>query len=123
MTDVLIVDDDAAVRVMMQVILEENGFTVESVADARTALRRLRDAPPRLVVTDLYMPDMNGLELLGVARQVAPGLPVLVISGGGPYSATTPLAAAERMGAVSTLEKPFGAQELVTAVREALDSL
>ena len=121
MPDVLLVDDDAAVRAMMLTALELEGLEVVAVGDARTALGWLRKTPPRLLVTDLYMPGMDGLELLAVAGRVAPSVPVLVISGGGRFQSTTPLAAAERMGAVSTLAKPFSVEELVAAVRSALD--
>ena len=120
MPDVLLVDDDAAVRKMMRIALEVAGLDVVAVGEARVAVEHLRDEPPRLLVTDLFMPDMDGLELLAIAARLAPGMPVLVISGGGRFHDVTPLATAEHMGAVSTLAKPFSVDELVTAVRAAI---
>jgi CheY-like chemotaxis protein len=75
-----------------------------------------------LVVTDLYMPDMEGLELIRILRREQPGLPIVAISGGGTFQQRTALSVAERFGAVRVLEKPVDVATLQRVVGECLSA-
>jgi DNA-binding NtrC family response regulator len=121
MTDVLVVDDEETMRMVVRIVLERAGLSVTTVADAETALVLILASPPRLVITDVYLPDMDGIDLLGAIRRAAPTLPVVMMSGGGLHNNLGPLEAGRLLGAVATLEKPFAPSALVTIVRAALD--
>jgi DNA-binding NtrC family response regulator len=120
MPDVLLIEDDEQVRRMVTVALQAAGFTVAAAEDGREGLALFRKDPARVVVTDLFMPKMDGLEVIQVFRRLAPEVKLIAVSGGGSYRITGPLQAAERLGAHMTLEKPFELDELAAAVREAL---
>ena len=117
----LLVDDEQLVRDTMAAELAERGWQVEQVADAATALARLRENPPDLLVTDLAMPGMNGLALIRAARQEVPGLPAVLLTGflGDGAAAQAALAEAMRDGPFALLRKPIDTRDLA-ARAEAL---
>jgi CheY-like chemotaxis protein len=78
---ILFVDDDAAMREVMAFILTEEGFEVSTAADGLEALAQLRDLTPDLIISDLHMPRMSGIEFLSVVRRRFPAIPVIAISG------------------------------------------
>src|SRR5260221_11900283 len=78
---VLVVDDDANTRESLELALDKNGYKVLSAADAREALGILDRSPVDVVVTDLRMPDLDGLQFYQFVRQRAPSVPVIMISG------------------------------------------
>ena len=120
MLDVLVVDDEESIRRVVRAALEMDGLTAIAVADAETALALFRESTPRLVVADIFLPDMDGIELLTALRREAPDIPVVLMSGGGRYGNVSPLMAAKHLGATATLEKPFTPKALVEVVRKAL---
>jgi CheY-like chemotaxis protein len=120
---VLIVDDDHAVRDVLVRVLERAHHEVEACGEAVTALALCRSWNPDLVVTDVFMPEMDGIEFLLRVLEERPGLPIIVISGGA--QSTTPHLALEdaaHLGAISTLAKPFEMDELLAAVDVALSA-
>lgn len=78
---ILFVDDDAAMREVMAFILGEEGFAVRTAGDGLEALARLREFTPDLIISDLHMPRMSGIELLSVVRRRFPAIPVIAMSG------------------------------------------
>lgn len=78
---ILLVDDEPSIRVVLSAVLHEAGFSIEVAEDGFDALRKIQNAMPDLVITDLRMPNMNGFELLAVLRARFPELPTVVISG------------------------------------------
>jgi CheY-like chemotaxis protein len=78
---ILFVDDDAAMREVMAFILGEEGFAVSTAADGVEALAQLRSSKPDLIISDLHMPRMSGIEFLSVVRRRFPAIPVMAISG------------------------------------------
>jgi two-component system response regulator FixJ len=116
---IYIVEDDDAVRDSLSVLLTVEGLAVESRASARAFLAHLPKAGPGCVVTDVHMAEMSGLELLRRLKALQAPWPVIVVSGrpGGALEAEAMAA-----GAAAFLEKPFGPDEIVAAVRAALDS-
>jgi len=116
---VVLVDDDPAVLDSLQLLLEAEGFAVETFANARGLLERYPQGPEGCVVSDVRMPEMDGLELLQAiaARGAAP--PVIMITGHG----DVPMAVrAMKQGAVDFIEKPFDPELLVASIRSALRS-
>lgn len=120
MAEILVVDDDAALRLVLRTILEDGGHTVREAAGGHDALKLLRQQLPDLIITDIYMPDGDGLELIYQLRTLTQA-PVIAISGGGRHDAPlSMLTVAGALGATRVLQKPFTEQTLLDAVREAL---
>lgn len=78
---ILLVDDEPSIRVVLSAVLERAGYLVDLAEDGFSALRRMQEALPDVVITDLRMPNMNGFELLSVIRRRFPDIPTIVISG------------------------------------------
>ena len=115
---VLIVDDDATVRGSIGSVLGDEGFAVVTAAGGEEALARLAESPASLVLLDVWMPDMDGIELLSVLRRDHPRVPVIVISGHGTVEVAV---RATQLGAVDFIEKPFSIEGLLAAVHRALE--
>jgi two-component system response regulator HydG len=118
-TRVLLVDDEASTRTALSRLLERTGYDVDAVPDGGAALERLGEVPPDLVVTDLDMPVMNGLELLAALRERARDLPVIVVTGAADVRSAV---SAMRAGAVDYLTKPVDADELALAIGRAIEA-
>jgi two-component system response regulator FixJ len=116
---VIVVDDDEAVLDSLQIMLEAEGFAVETFARARLLLETYERAGGSCIVTDVRMPDMDGMALLQALRRRGPMPPVIVMTGHG----DVPLAVrAMKLGARDFIEKPFDPGVLVRCIREALAS-
>jgi two-component system, LuxR family, response regulator FixJ len=116
---VVLIDDDEAVLDSLRVLLESEGFEVEAFGRASTFLRRCEGEPPGCLITDVRMPDMDGLELLQALSRRGPLPPVIVITGHG----EVPMAVkAMKLGARDFLEKPFNTAELTTSIRNCLSA-
>ena len=88
---ILFVDDDQCMREVMAMILTEEGYDVSTAADGLDALARLRSSVPDLIMSDLHMPRMSGVEFLSVVRRRFPAIPVIAISGAHQMDATFPV--------------------------------
>ncbi|HEV8358438.1 MAG TPA: response regulator [Gemmatimonadales bacterium] len=122
MPTVLLVDDDDLSRGAVHKMLERSGYGVRSTGIGREALALYRTDPADLVITDLIMPETDGLEMIQQLRKMNPRVRVLAISGGGRVEAEEYLSVARKFGAVEVLQKPFTATELKLAVESALGS-
>ena len=118
MAKILIVDDEEMERVIQATILSDAGHEILFAADGQAALRLFGIRHVDLVVTDLAMPEMNGLRLIKELVQIGPRVRVLAISG----IAADQLDLAQDFGAMRTLFKPVAPQELLDTVAELLDS-
>lgn len=119
MTRVLVADDDAGVRRVLERALVREGYEVTCAVDGAEALEAIEADVPDLIVTDINMPDMDGIELLiHVARRG--GIKVIAISGGGLFPADELLEDARLFGAVDILPKPFDVDVLLERVATAL---
>ncbi len=114
---ILVADDDAVIRKGVDRILTAEGYAVETVSNGRAALERLGQKPFKLLVTDLKMPGMSGLEVLKAIRSCQPELPVVLMTG---YAAIDNAVEAMKNGATDYLAKPFANEELVEKVRNAI---
>lgn len=119
---VLLVEDEQPFRELLQAYLESQGYRVSAVRDGRCGARWLESNDVDIVVTDLCMPEVDGMELLMTIRRLHPRTPVIAMSGGVGGEMVGMLRAAELLGARRTLEKPFSLHKFATAVREALAS-
>lgn len=120
MKRVLVVDDDATVRDLLKVILEKEGYAVSVAADGKEAIRFVRGKPVDLIITDIIMPEQEGLKTIFDLRREYRKIKIIAISGGGQYGLKDYLEAAAAFGADRTIAKPFDRKELVKAVRELL---
>lgn len=115
---ILLVDDSDPLREMMASALEHAGYRVLQAADGKVAIALLRTRRVDLLITDVVMPDQDGLVTLQLARKLQPELKVIVISGDSPRFAALYLDLAKKFGATKSLRKPFTLPELLTHVRE-----
>ena len=113
---ILVVDDDPDIRTLLAELLGRAGYETEQAADGRTALRRLYEAPPALVVLDVSMPDMDGYQTLERIRDLS-DVPVLMLT-----ARTQELEKVRGLtsGADDYVAKPFGRQELLARVQALL---
>jgi CheY-like chemotaxis protein len=117
---ILVVEDEEIVREAIRQLLESEGYRVFDTPHGAIAMRLLHEHPIDLVITDLLMPEQEGLETILQIRQLWPELKIIAISGGGRFGLTNFLDVAKRFGADRTFAKPFDRQELLAAVRELL---
>ncbi|WP_374470028.1 response regulator FixJ [Phenylobacterium sp.] len=121
MTDILVhvIDDDEAMRESLGFLLDTAGFAARTYESAVAFLEHAHDLAPGCIVTDVRMPEMNGLELVRRLKERGVALPVIVITGHG----DVPLAVeAMKAGVIDFLEKPFDDEALLQAVRSAVDA-
>jgi two-component system response regulator AtoC len=119
MARVLAVDDDAAVRFTLEAVLTDGGFTVETAAGGAAALAAFEARGADIVVTDLAMPEVDGMQVLAHIRTVDPGVPVMLLTAHGSERIAV---AAMKAGAYDYLPKPFDPDELALAVRRGLET-
>lgn len=121
MARILVIDDDAMVRATIRDILESQGYSVEEAENGRAGLAKMRKNRADLVVTDIIMPEMEGVEAMLAVREEFPGVKVIAISGGGRTANYDFLGVAGKLGANKTLQKPFTRDELLRAVCACLE--
>jgi two-component system chemotaxis response regulator CheY len=117
---ILVVDDEPIIRDLVRKTLEKVDHEVAEAEDGEVALELSREKPFDLVVADLFMPVMDGLQLIVQLREVSPNTKVVAISGSMYERKPRFLEIAGRMESVVTLAKPFTAEALLTAVEESL---
>ena len=120
MSTILVVDDDIQVLEVMSEMLRLEGYTVSVAENGRQAVDQIRDHRFDLVITDLIMPEKEGLETIADIRKHHRLMPIIAISGGGRVGPTDYLETARFIGANATLAKPFGRQELISTVSSLL---
>src|SRR5438128_7884143 len=114
---ILVVDDEEKIRRTLRGVLADEGFEVVEAADGRRALELLQHVEPRLAIVDVWMPEVDGIELVERMRSHAPRLPIIVISGHGTIETAVRVI---RLGACDFLEKPFQLDALLQVVSRAL---
>jgi CheY-like chemotaxis protein len=126
MARILVIDDDQDIRTLIRVKLEAAGFECLEAADGAYGIDAYRDDPADVVVTDIFMPGMEGLELLRAFKKNFPGAKVVAISAGGPeqLNGLQPidyLELAKKMGARCVFKKPIDFEALIATLRELAD--
>ena len=119
MARILVVDDDPDIRDMLRRMLETAGYEVLDAPDGEEALTLTEMSHPDAIITDVLMPEKDGLETILELRRSAPDVKIIAISGGDRVPADNYLRTARRLGAQHTFSKPFRCKDLLNAV-EAL---
>ena len=133
MASILIIDDEEDIRDALQMVLESAGYEIKVASNGNEAIELQREEPAQLVITDIIMPEKDGVRTIKEMRQESPGLRIIAISGGGgvepitykPGALTTTayLAAAKEAGADRVFTKPFDRKDLIQAVDDLLGKL
>lgn len=114
---VLVVDDEASIRRSLEGVLKDEGFSVVLAEDGESAIRILMNNRPALVLLDIWMPGMDGLETLRKIKEIHQDIPVVMISG---HATISTAVAATRLGAMDFLEKPLDLSGTIQLVRRVL---
>ena len=117
---ILIIDDERPIRELLSEVFASAGFEVGTADTGTRGIRSIAERKPDIVVTDILMPDKEGLETILELRRTAPDLPIIAMSGGSLRGHLDVLAMAKRFGAVRTYQKPFDPFELLAAVQDVL---
>jgi CheY-like chemotaxis protein len=120
MAHILIIDDEPAVLTLFEQFLEGEGYTTELAADGKEGVRLLKQRKPDLIITDIMMPEMDGLEVIREIGQHHTDIPVIATSGGMKGGLMNFLPHAKRFGACRIFEKPVSLAALLAAVKELL---
>ena len=122
MTPILVIDDDPQINKLLQDVLEFEGYQVITAQRATEGLHHLEMTTIDLVITDVIMPDKEGLETIREMRQRYPQTKILAISGGLSKGGVDVLDIAKRLGANRVLSKPFVMQDFLQSVRMLLEA-
>jgi CheY-like chemotaxis protein len=124
MKRILVIDDHTELRQMLRRILEREGYEVVEAADGKEGIELYRQVPTDLIITDVVMPEKDGVETIRELKRDFPDVRVIAVSGGGrTLDAQYCLSAMKALGALCMLTKPFGRRELLEAVHKVLDGV
>ena len=121
MRKVLVIDDEPYILLMLKKMLEKAGYEVDLASNGKEGLELFEKESADLVITDIIMPDKEGLEIIMEMKKKRPNLKIIAISGGGRISPESYLECAAHFGASRVFQKPFKQKELVAAVNELID--
>ena len=116
---ILVVDDESDMRTALSHALNRGGFSVESAVSGTEALIKLKKDAFSMVITDIKMPEMSGIEVLGAVKKLSPRIPVIMITA---YGSIHNAVEAMQAGAADYLLKPFSFETLETTVKKVLES-
>jgi DNA-binding response OmpR family regulator len=122
MPGVLIVEDDKELREMLKLSLSRRNFTVFEAENGKTAIAHFKPTITDLVVTDLIMPEEDGLKVVIKLRELKPSIKIIAISGGGKVGPGSYLNLAKALGADAIYSKPFSINDLIAKIEQLLDS-
>jgi CheY-like chemotaxis protein len=117
---ILLVDDDDMLRSVLAQVLHRAGYFINTASDGRQGLEIALAEDYDLVITDLIMPETEGIELIQQLRKVKPAIRIIAMSGGGRVSPENYLSLAKALGATAVLSKPFLNEDILKAVHDAL---
>jgi DNA-binding response OmpR family regulator len=123
MSHILIIDDDIDLRVIMQEALQAECYEVSVAADGVQGIELQRKQPASLLITDIFMPNKEGIETIRDFREEFPNVPIIAISGGGRLKRQGSLFTAKALGAEVILRKPFKMSDLLRSVAALLNAL
>jgi two-component system, chemotaxis family, chemotaxis protein CheY len=115
---VLVIDDEAAIRALFSAVLRGAGHDVYEAGDGRAGLTLYHQHHPELVITDIIMPNQEGIETIRMLHRENPDVKIIAVSGGGRIGDLDFLRIAREFGAVATLAKPFRKQQLLDLLRD-----
>ena len=121
MFKILIIDDEAPILSMLKKMLERNGYETELAKNGVDGVELFKKCQPDLVITDIIMPEKEGLETIREMKKIKSDLKIIAMSGGGKVSSENYLKIAGIFGASKMLTKPFTVKEMLSAVEELLN--
>lgn len=122
MPKILVIEDDDSFRNVLVQMLSKAGYDVRQAGDGNQALEVCAQFNPDLVITDIIMPDKEGLETIQELLELCPSIKIIAMSGGGKFGPNSYLPLAEKLGAKATLQKPFMRDELLSTISSVLES-
>jgi CheY-like chemotaxis protein len=121
-TRILIIDDEAQIRSMLKLMLERDGYEVAEAPDGIEGIRIYRQNPADLIITDLIMPNKDGIGVIIDLKKEFPNVKIIAMSGGGLNKPEGYLKGAKKLGAACTLTKPIDRGEMLRAIKDVLKS-
>ncbi len=118
MSNLLIVDDEQSYRQLLTLVFEGDGHKIRTAMNGRDALEQLQVEPAEVIITDVKMPDMNGIELLRAAREASPDVGVVLMTA---FATVDTAREAFKLGADDFIQKPFDVEELKIIVKKAFE--
>jgi YesN/AraC family two-component response regulator len=122
MAKILVIDDDPSIQTMLKKMLEKAGHEVDTACNGSEGLDKIECCLPDLLVTDIVMPEKEGLELIFYLRRKNPELKIIAISGGGRFNYEGYLTSAKHLGANLIFQKPLVHKEFVQAVSDLINT-
>ncbi|MCP4395954.1 MAG: response regulator [bacterium] len=126
-TRILLIEDDEPQRELFRTVLEDAGYEVLEASDGQRGIRAFQEQPCDLVITDIFMPNKDGLETIMAIKTASPGVKIIAISGGGSWEqhgefvgTERSLGMASRFGADRTFQKPVSIQQLLEMLEKLL---
>ncbi len=120
MARILIIDDEPQIRSMLTLMLERDGYEVVEAPDGVEGIKAYRQQPADLIITDLIMPNKDGIGMIIDLKKEFPDVKIIAMSGGGLNKPDGYLKGAKKLGASCTLTKPIDREEMLQAVRDIL---
>jgi DNA-binding response OmpR family regulator len=120
MKNILIIDDEDDFRVMLTLMLQKAGYAVTAAPDGLQGMKEFEKRHPDLMVTDIFMPEKEGLSTIMDAKKADPAVKIIAMSGGGRVWNMDSLPAALSLGADAVLYKPFRQEEFLGLIRQLL---
>ncbi|MGD9044331.1 MAG: response regulator [Desulfobacterales bacterium] len=121
MARILIIDDETQIRSMLRLMLERVGYEIAEAPDGIEGIRQYRENPADLIITDLIMPNKDGIGMIIDLKKEFPKVKIIAMSGGGVNRPEGYLDGAKKLGATCTLTKPIDRDEMLKAVKETLN--
>jgi DNA-binding response OmpR family regulator len=118
MPGILVVEDDEDLREMLKISLVKNKYTVLEASDGKDAITKFKPSLTDLVITDIIMPQEEGLKVIMKIREVKPSVKIIAISGGGKAGPGSYLNIAKALGADAVFSKPFSINDLLNKVKD-----
>jgi len=117
---ILLIDDEAPFRSVLKQVLSNAGYDVVEAANGAEGIRYFHEKPADMIITDIIMPEKEGIETIIELKKAYPEVKLIAMSGGGWYGTDIDFDMAKKLGAIA-LDKPFALQELLDAVNELLN--
>lgn len=120
MKHILIIDDEPKIRLMLRKLFVSKGYKVTEASDGNEGIARFHADPADLIITDIVMPEKEGIETIVELKRENPGIKIIAMSGGGRFNHTGYLDIAKRLGADQSLKKPIAIGTLISTVQKLL---
>lgn len=120
MPRILVIDDEQLLRSTVVTILTRAGFSVEEASDGQAGITMFHKNPPDVVLTDIFMPNRDGIEIIKELKHSSPQTKIIAMTGGGHMRMMEIASAAKVLGADHVLDKPFDSESLLAAINAVL---